>query len=417
MTTHTIYQDIFNEQLGATDERIKIVIETIDSNGDGLYEAIKVTTSVFDEDTDGDGVPDSNSGTEDLIGVAFDIGDDSLISSLNLTIDDITLYSDTDPNTNDGVLNSDPVAGTDFIIGQDAVTGSELGVNISGGGEESAKTAGFILDIGNPTQDEPAIDVEKYVSIDGGQTWVDADTAAEALNIVEGTDVQFKVVVQNTGNVDLTNVILSDNLYDLNGDASGTDVIIPSLTSGSSETYIYTTTWEAGLQTNTATATSDQGVIDNDDGNYFGADPSIAIDKVTNGADGQEILEGTDVTWTYSVSNAGNVGISNVSVTDDNGTVNDTSDDFTPTYVSGDTDGDNILDVGETWTYEASGTSTAGEYSNLGTVTGNYTDDLGNTENVTDDDPSNYFGADPSIAIDKVTNGADGQEILEGTDV
>ncbi|MFP5273857.1 DUF7507 domain-containing protein, partial [Coleofasciculus sp.] len=62
---------------------------------------------------------------------------------------------------------------------------------------------------------------------------------------------------------------------------------------------------------------------------------------------------------------------------------------------------DSILDLGETWTYQGNGTAQAGDYSNLGTVTGNYTDDLGNTENVTDDDPSNYFGADPSIDVEK----------------
>ena len=75
MTTHTIYQDIFDEQLGASDERIKVFIEYgEDFNGDGFND-IKVTLSVDDV---------SNSGTEDMIGVAFDIGDDSLISSLGL---------------------------------------------------------------------------------------------------------------------------------------------------------------------------------------------------------------------------------------------------------------------------------------------------------------------------------------------
>ncbi|MEQ9548013.1 MAG: hypothetical protein RIM23_00085, partial [Coleofasciculus sp. G3-WIS-01] len=318
-----------------------------------------------------------------MIGVAFDIGNDSLISSLGLDISNITTDSATPT--------------IDYTIGQNVVTGNFGVINISGGGvdtpydaavqfnlggsgdgivqeasflitssttsldtntdptqdlvrqilngtdwyirlqstdggSESAKTGGFILDIGDPppNPDSPAIDIEKEVSFDGGQTWYDADTAAEALDIVEGTNVQFRIIARNTGDVELTNVVLDDNLYDLNGADPGTTVTIASLGVGDSYTHIYTTTWEAGLQTNTATATSDQGVTDTDDGNYFGADPSISIDKVTNGADGQEILEGTPITWTYSVSNAGNIGLSNVNVSDDQGVV--------VNYVSGDTD-------------------------------------------------------------------------------
>jgi hypothetical protein len=47
--------------------------------------------------------------------------------------------------------------------------------------------------------------VEKYVSIDGGANWVDADLATGPY-LSSGTDPQFKFVVTNTGNVDLANV-------------------------------------------------------------------------------------------------------------------------------------------------------------------------------------------------------------------
>ena len=42
---------------------------------------------------------------------------------------------------------------------------------------------------------------------------------------------------------------------------------------------------------------------------------------------------------------------------------------MTPTYVSGDTNGDGYLQPTETWVYEATGTSIFGAYSNTGTVT------------------------------------------------
>src|SRR5207302_1563795 len=65
---------------------------------------------------------------------------------------------------------------------------------------------------------------------------------------------------------------------------------------------------------------------------------------------------GDSVTYTYTVQNAGSKdspALVNVLLTDDNGTPNDTSDDFTPTFTGGDTNGNGKLDVDETWTYSA----------------------------------------------------------------
>ena len=57
-----------------------------------------------------------------------------------------------------------------------------------------------------------------------------------------------------------------------------------------------------------------------DGSSYFGADPQIAIVKVTvdNGTSGDElnILTGESIKWRYTVTNVGNVALSNVSVTD-----------------------------------------------------------------------------------------------------
>ncbi|MCT7950424.1 hypothetical protein NG798_11540 [Ancylothrix sp. C2] len=127
----------------------------------------------------------------------------------------------------------------------------------------------------------------------------------------------------------------------------------------------------------------------------FTANPQINIDKVTgNGTtkgDGLTILEGENVTWTYTVTNTGNVELSNISLNDDQiGAISN--------LVSGDTDKDNKLDTNETWVYNATGTATEGDYSNIGLVSGSY-----NGTTVTDSDPSSYFGANPEINIDKVT--------------
>ena len=59
------------------------------------------------------------------------------------------------------------------------------------------------------------------------------------------------------------------------------------------------------------------------------------------------------------VTNPGNVPIADVEVTDDQAGVD-------PAFQGGDTDGDGLLDPSETWTYEATGTATEGQYENIG---------------------------------------------------
>ncbi|MFV1963465.1 MAG: LPXTG cell wall anchor domain-containing protein, partial [Acidimicrobiia bacterium] len=66
-----------------------------------------------------------------------------------------------------------------------------------------------------------------------------------------------------------------------------------------------------------------------------------------------------------------------------------------PVFTDGDTNGDSLLDPDEVWTYEAEGTATTGQYTNLATVTG--TDPAGGT--VTDEDPSNYNGVTEGLPV------------------
>lgn len=81
------------------------------------------------------------------------------------------------------------------------------------------------------------------------------------------------------------------------------------------------------------------------------------------------------VTYTYLVTNPGTVVLSNIVVTDDK---------VTPvTYVSGDTNGDSLLQPGETWIYTSTANLTA-TTTNIATVTGTSTGTP--VEDVTDTD-------------------------------
>ena len=69
------------------------------------------------------------------------------------------------------------------------------------------------------------------------------------------------------------------------------------------------------------------------------------------------------------------------------------------TLLSGDVNSNNILEVGEIWIYQATGTAQAGVYNNSGTVTSMYMDSQGRVFTPTSTDPSSYFGAAPSMHL------------------
>ena len=118
----------------------------------------------------------------------------------------------------------------------------------------------------------PAIDVEKYVSVDGGENWEDADDLTGPFFICD-TDPQFKFVVTNTGNVDLTGITLTDSDFDLSG------CTVPSqLAVGEWFNCTVTDTWVIVQHTDTATVTGTPpngvDVNDADDANYYYRAPS-----------------------------------------------------------------------------------------------------------------------------------------------
>ncbi|TVS09681.1 MAG: hypothetical protein EA424_26610, partial [Planctomycetaceae bacterium] len=232
----------------------------------------------------------------------------------------------------------------------------------------------------------PAIDIQKATN---GE---DAD-APTGPYILVGDAVTWTYVVTNTGNVALTDVVVTDDVLG----AIGT---IASFAPGASKTLTANGTAEPGQYANLGTAigTPPVGpdVKASDPSHYFGAAPSLTIEKLTNGEDaddptGPYILLGDPVTWEYIVTNTGNVDLVDVQVTDD---------------VLGPIGTIPLLAPGQTQTLTAAGTAQAGQYVNLGAVTG--TPPVG--PDVTDSDPSHYFGATPAIMIEKLTNGEDADD-------
>lgn len=137
-------------------------------------------------------------------------------------------------------------------------------------------------------------------------------------------------------------------------------------------------------------------------------DPALSIQKSTNDVDaddppGPYVRVDAGVTWTYQIANTGIVTIANLSVTD-------SVPGVTPVYVSGDSNGDDVLDLDEVWRFTATGTAVAGQYSNVGAVSGIGPD--GDVANASD--PSHYFGIQPGIDLHKSVDQA---TVLAGTTV
>jgi hypothetical protein len=117
--------------------------------------------------------------------------------------------------------------------------------------------------------------------------------------------------------------------------------------------------------------------------------------QLTNGTDnnsapGAFVPVGSTVTFTYVVTNPGDVPLSGVTVRDNNGTPVNPTDDFNATFVGSDTNGNGFLDFPETWTFLASRIATPGQYSNIATATGTPTP---GGSPVSDTEADNHFGA------------------------
>ncbi|MDD1759884.1 MAG: choice-of-anchor E domain-containing protein, partial [Methanothrix sp.] len=208
--------------------------------------------------------------------------------------------------------------------------------------------------------------------------------------IMENGTVIWTYLVTNTGNVNLTNVSVTDNITGLVG-------TIPLLLPGENKTLTVNGIASAGQYVNLGNATGTppvgDDVSDEDLSHYIGQSPSISLIKSTNGDDannatGPYITVGDTVTWNYLVTNTGDVNLTNVTVTDN---------------ITGVVGTIPLLLPGENRTLTATGPASAGQYANLGNATG--TPPVG--DDVSDEDPSHYFGQNPGISLVKSTNGDD----------
>lgn len=280
---------------------------------------------------------------------------------------------------------------------------------------------------------------------------LEATKTIESIGSNAGESAVFLVTVVNTGNVTLTPVALTDALSRADGTALPSPVpVFVSATQGSAAGTLLpgeTGTWrvthvltqpdiDAGGLVNqiTATGRTPAGVIltdlSDDDPTPGGNDPTVA--PIT-GAPGLEVTKTDDTSGLASPAAVGNVLVYNITVrntgnltlsavtpvdtlTDAAG--NPAALDANPALVSGD-DGNNLLDVGETWTYRATVTLTpalleTGGLSNTvsvsataqsGALVSDVSDDgIDSDGNTTDDATVTTFGVSRLLSASKTAD-------------
>ncbi|CAG1016682.1 partial Serine-aspartate repeat-containing protein F, partial [Anaerolineales bacterium] len=190
-------------------------------------------------------------------------------------------------------------------VGNDATDSDANAAGVTGCYDIVAGQTNLTVDAGL-YQQMPSIDIEKYTNGD------DADAAPGPM-IPVGGSVEWKYVVTNTGNVELTGVAVTDNKLGA--------IICPKTVLAPLESMTCTKTGTAvmGQYTNMGTVNGTYGnttVNDQDPSHYYGVKASIDIRKQAEGPDTRSFPAGSSVPFEIVVTNTGNVPLTNAKVTD-----------------------------------------------------------------------------------------------------
>ncbi|MEJ6388822.1 DUF7507 domain-containing protein [Gymnodinialimonas ulvae] len=237
-----------------------------------------------------------------------------------------------------------------------------------------------------------------------------------------GGDVLYTFTVTNTGNVTLTNIVVTDPID------PGYSCPVPDLAPGqtnSSCTLSYTVTQpdvDAAQITNTATvnATATRGAAAPANATITTPGPTPAPALELSKTSAVDFLgDGGTVTYTFTVVNTGTVTLQPPTINDTmtrlDGSPGGPIGALSAPVESGTANG--LLDVGETWTYTATYTITlddvnAGGFENtataiaadaLGNLASDVSDDGDDGDGNTTDDPTRIeITSEPSLEVEKV---------------
>ncbi|MBU3694469.1 MAG: DUF11 domain-containing protein, partial [Rhodocyclaceae bacterium] len=256
----------------------------------------------------------------------------------NITLTGITLV---DPRTGLNISGLSLVPGETKVY-QTTYTLTQDDLDNNGGGDgdidntataDSNETDELTASAAEPIEIRPALSLDKHVvGVSGGNGNALVDAAGDVIN--------YTFTVKNLGNVTLTNVSLLDPL-------TGTSGTLASLAPDASYVWdgSYTLTQDdlngngtsgLGQIDNVATAWSDQTPeVSDDEGVPLLAKPALYLDKTATGVTGGNgnafaDAAGDQLGFKVTVTNVGNVTLTNVLIKDELGGINDTLASLAP---------------------------------------------------------------------------------------
>ncbi|MFW2383844.1 MAG: SdrD B-like domain-containing protein, partial [Acidimicrobiales bacterium] len=348
------------------------------------------TATVDAEDSGGNPLTATDSADVDVIAPSIEIVKDP--ASQSIVTGNTATFSITVTNTGDADLTnvavSDPLApACDQFIGNLVVGGSTT----------------YSCDLANATSS--FVNVASVAGEDPtGGSVTDSDTAQVTVltpsieitknpadqQVLLGEDATFSITVTNTGDANLSSVEVTDP------QAPNCDNVVGDLPVGAAVTYTCVLANVTADFTNSATVSAEdpQGgsITDSDNADVDVINPSISIVKDPAS---QSILTGTDATFTITVTNTGDVALTDVTVSDG------------PVPSCDNTIGD--MAVGASVSYSCTLSGVASDFVNTAQVVG--TDPIAGT--VSDSDTAAVTVLVPGIGIEKTTSTP--QVILGGT--
>ncbi|MBU3821595.1 DUF11 domain-containing protein [Flavobacteriaceae bacterium XHP0103] len=331
---------------------------------------------------------------------AVNVTDPMILGAITLSSGDTDSDNELDVDETWIYTASYTITAADIIAGQVTNQATVEATTVSGGTASDDSDDNSVLEddatVVSLCQD-PGIAVVKTAVFNDE----DADGCANS-----GETLTYTFTVTNQGNTALTNVVLNDPVLGGVIALDSGDINTNSMLDVG-EIWIYTANYpltqndiDTGSVTNQASVSGESslGVVvtdDSDDDNVLEDDPtttaicqSSAIALIKQGVFNDEDTDGCSdvgetITYTFTVTNQGNVSVNTIGITDPMLT-------GLLSLPSGDTDGDDELDVTETWVYTADYTITQadidnGLVSNQATVTGIGADGS-NVSDLSDDD-------------------------------
>jgi Ca2+-binding RTX toxin-like protein len=221
--------------------------------------------------------------------------------------------------------------------------------------------------------------------------------AADQATVTAGDDIDFHITVENTGNVTLTGIAVSDL------DAPDCTQSVPDLDPGEDHTVdcTYTTVdpTDVGTFSNTAVVTvNETGEQASNQVDVTVEAPAPAL-TATKAADQATVVAGEDIDYHITIENTGNVTLTGIAVTDD-----DAPDCAGPV---------DDLDPGEDVTVDCTYTTVSpddvGTVENAAAVTSDQTDPV-----LTDIVATTVVARAPALTVEKT---ADQSSVLAGADI